>query len=251
MEPLRELIRGWGVQARNEFRQELYCLTKSERKKCIYLFRQGVPLEEAKRRATQGGDRRKVLLPDGSKAARTLTISQYNKYKRYIINGMSPAAALFKLEHPEYRYVRQGIHNTTESRSFIAKDGKEYKLNVEDSEVFKESVKNVTDNTVYYSESGVPIYHALSRNEYQSFWYYYNEKGLPLQEALDKAKKSAGKGTANNGVKYTLPSGQTLRSYCIDKGLTYSSVRERIAGPLKMSMEESLRIEEERKKQNE
>lgn len=189
MEPLREIIRSWGAQARREFKKELNALTKTQRAKCIKLFRQGVPLEEAKKRAQS---RRGPIT------------------KHYV--GDIPLKEYCKQEGLEYKAVmaRMCFYNLSPEQAV---------------EMTKDKAGMLGRPSIYWYK-GKPVSRVLNTSQYSSFAFYLDKYDCLVEEAVEYALERGGKGigTGLNNLKHKMPDGRTFRSACIAEGLTYETV---------------------------
>ena len=78
--------------------------------------------------------------------------------------------------------------------------------------------------TYYFLPNGKSVRSSVSRAVYSVFSDRI-DKGWTVEDALKHAKRRAGKGTAENNLKYRLSTGETLRSYSHAKGLNYDVIK--------------------------
>lgn len=78
--------------------------------------------------------------------------------------------------------------------------------------------------TYYFLPNGKSVRSSVSKAVYKVFTDRIDH-GWTVEDSLKHAKSRAGKGTAENNLKYRLSTGESLRSYSRTKGLNYDVIK--------------------------
>jgi hypothetical protein len=234
MEPLREIIRSWGAQARKEFKKELNALTKTQRVKCIKLFRQGVPLEEAKKRAQEPTLIERLRLPDGTNPSSIMTKREYSEYKSDVQKGLSSEEAYAKCEERRRGPIGKHFVDGLPLKEYCKRENLNYKTILSCMYTYNLSIEKAIETAKnrsgrlgrapIYWYKGKPVSRVLNAAQYSSFATYLDKYDCLVDEAVEYAIEKSNKGTGFNNLKHKMPDGRSFRSACIAEGLKYERV---------------------------